>query len=77
MAASLAAALEANDRNTIRRTCLALRGSAVDYGFEPLADAAKRAIDAVSRSADAATLTSVVDEIRVLASRLAPSNRAA
>ncbi len=77
MAQSLIAAMEVNDRNSVRRTCISLRGAAADYGFEPLAEAASLAIEAVSKNADAGLLASRIADIRTLASRLAPSNRAA
>jgi len=77
MAASLASAMEGNDRNTIRRTCIALRGSAANYGFEPLAEASSRAADAVAGNADRDAVAAIIAEIGVLAARLAPSHRAA
>jgi CheY-like chemotaxis protein len=75
--ATLGAAVEADDRETIRRACMTLKGTGSGYGFGALSDAGTRALDGLSASAPANSLHTAIEEIRALVARLAPPAKAA
>jgi CheY-like chemotaxis protein len=77
LADSLAGALDADDRDAIRRACMTLKGTGTGYGFDALSEAGVRALEGLTPAAPANALPGAIHEIRALVARLAPPEKAA
>ena len=73
--ATIDSALEADDREAIRRACLTMKGTGSGYGFDAITRAAARALDAMASTGG--SVEPAIEEIRSLAARLAPPTKAA